>query len=53
MVKGITVRSVGRKLSRSAAWTSGKGALRTKPSIGRAKKPSCTVVTRKLPTLKR
>ena len=52
MVNGITVRSVGRKAA-AAACTWSSGAFRTKPSSGRAKKPSCTVVTVKPPTRKR
>lgn len=53
MVKEMLSESPGRKLSARMAWTSASGTLRTKPSSGRRKKPSCTVVTVQPPTLKR
>jgi hypothetical protein len=53
MVKGTVSVSAGMKFAARTAWTSASGALRTKPSTGRRKKPSCTVVTVRPPTLKR
>jgi hypothetical protein len=43
----------GRKLSASTRCTSSSGAFSTKPSSGMVRKPSCTVVTVKEPTLNR